>query len=98
MTLNLPPEIQNMIGAAVGVGGGIVGGGSLVVWLGKRYISKVDRLIRGFSALAASFDAWKEVNSENRKDIKDHEKRITILEPKVSRAHQRLDEMIASKH
>ena len=78
---------------AVGVGGGIIGGGALVVWFMKQYIQKVDRLVKGFAALAASFDAWKEVNKENKNDIRQHERRLTLIEPKLSRAHERIDEL-----
>jgi len=83
---------------AAGVAGGAIGGGSLVVWFVKRYVAKIDDLVKVVYTLAASFDAWKRVPEENRIEIKGHEKRITILEPKVQRAHERIDDMQASKH
>ena len=91
-------QIQETALTAVGVGGGVIGGGAFVGWLMKRYIMKVDNLVKGFAALASSFDAWKEVNRENKVDIKDHEKRLTILEPKIQRAHERLDSIQRSNH
>jgi hypothetical protein len=84
---------NEVIQQAIGVGGGIIGGGSLVMWLAKRYISKVDELVKVVYTLAAGFDAWKSVNLENKNDIKLHEHRITIIEPAVARAHERLDEL-----
>lgn len=89
---------SEVIQQAVGIGGGIIGGGSLVIWFAKRYIAKVDDLVKVVYSLAASFDAWKRMPEQNRIEIKCHEKRITIMEPKVSRAHERLDELQASKH
>ena len=76
---------------AVGVGSGIIFGSGLVLFITKQYIVKVDLLIKEVASLAASFDAWKIVPEQNRVEIKDHERRITLAEPKIARAHDRLD-------
>ena len=86
------------IKTAAGVAGGAIGGGSLVVWFAKRYIAKVDDLIKVVYTLAASFEAWKRVPEENRREIKDHEKRIVMCEASTKRSHERIDEGVSSKH
>ena len=89
---------NEIIQQAVGVGGGIIGGGTLVLWMAKRYISKVDDLIKVVYTLAASFEAWKRVPEENRLDIKLHDRKITMVEASAKRSHERIDEMQQSKH
>lgn len=84
----------DLITTAVSAGGGVVVGSSFMAWLFKSYIGKVDKLIVAVTRLEATVKA----NDSMKDDIKDHEKRITILEPKVSRAHERIDEYHASKH
>ena len=83
-----PSSIQT----AVSAGAGIIGGGSFVMWLFKSYIGKVDKLLIAVAKLEATVAA----NNHIKNDVRDHEKRISILEPKVSRAHERLDQI--SKH
>jgi len=85
---------EQVIQQALSIGLGIAGGGFFVSWLVRRYIAKVDDLVVAVTRLEATVKA----NESMKADIKDHEKRITILEPKVSRAHERIDEFNASKH
>ena len=89
---------DDIINQAIGIGSGVVGGGAFVAWMVKRYVVKVDDLVKGFYTLAASFDAWKRAPEENRKDIKDHEKRLVMCEASTKRAHERIDEEAISKH
>jgi hypothetical protein len=85
---------NEVIQQALSVGLGVVGGGAMVSWMVKRYVAKVDDLIVAVTRL----DATVKANENIKADIKDHERRITILEPKVQRAHERLDEHHISKH
>ena len=85
---------NEVVQQALSVGLGIVGGGAMVSWMVKRYIAKVDDLIIAVTRL----DATVKANESMKDDVRDHERRITILEPKVSRAHERLDEHHISKH
>ena len=85
---------NEIIQQALSIGLGVAGGGMFVTWLAKSYISKVDHLIVAVTRLEATVKA----NETMKDDVRQHERRITLIEPKISRAHERLDEMIASKH
>lgn len=87
-------DVSQVVQSALSIGLGVAGGGFFVSWLVRRYIVKVDDLILAVGKLEATVEA----NNTLKDDIKDHERRITILEPKVSRAHERIDEHFTSKH
>jgi outer membrane murein-binding lipoprotein Lpp len=86
--------VNEVIQSALSIGLGVAGGGAFVSWLVRSYIAKVDKLIIAVTRLEATVRA----NESMKEDVKDHEKRITILEPKVKRAHERIDEHFTSKH
>lgn len=65
------------------VGLGIIAG--ILLWMLRRQSS----LIISVTRLESKVDFI----GEMRNDIKDHEKRVTILEPKCEAAHRRMDEL-----
>ena len=83
----------DLITTAVSAGGGVVVGSSFMAWLFKSYIGKVDKLIVAVTRLEATVKA----NESMKDDVKDHERRITLIEPKLSRAWEEIDKRL-SKH
>jgi len=84
-------ETLTIISAA---GGGTVLGGGLVGWLFKSYIGKVDKLIETVVELKTTI----KLNETLKSEVKDHEKRLNLLEPKVDRAWEKIDRGLSSIH
>jgi hypothetical protein len=76
------------LGTIIGAGGGTLIGGGLTAWLFKSYLGKVDELIKSVVRLETTV----KLNETMKEDVKNHEIRLTIIEPKLARAHERIDE------
>jgi len=59
---------------------GNVIGGALLIWI----LVKLTRI-------ETKVGMAEKADEDVAKDIKDHEKRLTLAEPKIARAHERLD-------
>ena len=81
--IELSPQIMAGIGGTVSVG-------SLVLWMLKRQ----GDIIVAIARLEAKLDGM----GEMRADLKGHERRLTLLEPKTEAAHKRLDDVVGSRH
>ena len=84
---------EQVIQSALSIGLGVAGGGAFVTWLAKSYIAKVDKLIVAVTRLEATVKA----NESMKEDVRNHERRITLIEPKLSRAWEEIDKRL-SKH